>query len=102
MKDESDKSENESSSEKYCEWLLKVAKFSFNNFEEFIFDNYANHVLRTVLCCVVGETEDSLTKPPSNDQKVVPVEFSKALKDFVDQLTNWPRLKGCIFIHNSV
>ena len=36
------------------EWTFKVARYGFNNFNEFAHDQYANHVLRRILNCVAG------------------------------------------------
>ena len=35
-------------------WLFKVCKFMVNNFGDFVFDQYASHILRTSFQCLSG------------------------------------------------
>lgn len=39
---------------KYNDIALKLCRYVVNNFEEFVWDTYANHVMRTVLECLGG------------------------------------------------
>ena len=43
-----------SEAQKYNEIALKLCKYVINNIEEFIWDTYANHVLRTAIECLGG------------------------------------------------
>ena len=42
----------------YCNfsssWVIRVARFTINNLDEFAFDRYASHIIRTCLQCVAG------------------------------------------------
>ena len=40
--------------DQYKEMALKMCKYMINNMEEFVWDTYANHVLRTVIECLGG------------------------------------------------
>ncbi|XP_033338087.2 nucleolar protein 9 [Megalopta genalis] len=49
----------------YNDIVLKLSKYIVNNREEFVFDTYANHILRTVVECLGG----LIDKNESNDKK---------------------------------
>lgn len=55
----------ESEVESYNSIVLKLSKYFINNIEEFVYDTYANHLLRTVIECLGG----LIDKPESNDKK---------------------------------
>lgn len=73
---------------------MKVFKFTLNNYEEFVFDNYANHVMRTSIRCLIGQTNNSTEKSMSTKEKIMPAEFTEILKKFTDQFLEWHRFKG--------
>ena len=63
----------------YNELALKLCKYVINNMEEFIWDTYANHVLRTVIECLGGlidkrndRNKDNLGPNLKSRRKVVP------------------------------
>lgn len=65
-----------------------------NNLEEFIFNNYANRVMRTVVCCLIGR---SVTEVETNEIIVnenISADFIRILKDFSEQLLILPNFKG--------
>ena len=35
-------------------WVIRVARFTINNLDEFAFDRYASHIIRTCLQCAAG------------------------------------------------
>ncbi|KAJ9593168.1 hypothetical protein L9F63_015265 [Diploptera punctata] len=85
-------------------WILKIGHFVLNNLEEFVWDTYANHVIRTVVECLGGIS--SLTsgtncknqsthaqtkiKIPENSRKV-PTSYTTLLKEFFLRLSSWPQ-----------
>ncbi|XP_012265339.2 nucleolar protein 9 [Athalia rosae] len=86
----------------YNEWLLKLSKYVMNNMEEFVWDTYANHIIRTVIellgglivNCPAGSDNKSkknaeydLTK-----RKVVPQDYSELLLEICRRLSSWPQL----------
>ncbi|XKL60055.1 hypothetical protein PGB90_001071 [Kerria lacca] len=85
----------------YAEWLMKVFKFTLNNYEEFVFDNYANHVMRTSIRCLIGQTNNSTEKSMSTKEKIMPAEFTEILKKFTDQFLEWHRFKELAFYNLS-
>lgn len=84
----------ESEVESYNSIVLKLSKYFINNIEEFVYDTYANHLLRTVIECLGG----LIDKPESNDKKKVifdvrrPViqEYKDLLSATCNRLYKWP------------
>ncbi|XP_058789987.1 nucleolar protein 9 [Phymastichus coffea] len=76
-KTESDKKVEVKDSEvkKYNEIALKFCKYAINNIEEFIWDTYANHILRTAIECLGG-----LITVQSNNKKRGSPDLSKRSK----------------------
>ncbi|KAK3918271.1 Nucleolar protein 9 [Frankliniella fusca] len=70
------------------EWVLKVAKFALNNLEEFLWDEYANHVIRTVLLSLAGlppSDTDSNWSASQKQKGSVPVVFSSSFCKLEDE-----------------
>ncbi|XP_011504386.1 PREDICTED: nucleolar protein 9 [Ceratosolen solmsi marchali] len=70
---------------KYNEIALKLCKYSINNVEEFIWDMYANHVLRTAIECLGGLIDLS----ENNDKKKFCPNLHtrrKVIKEYTDLL----------------
>lgn len=70
---------------KYKRWLTKMFGFILNNVEEYMFDQNANHVMRTAVKCVTGENEQHADADK---------EFQEILDNFVDRLSKWSQLSG--------
>ncbi|XP_046973540.1 nucleolar protein 9 [Vanessa cardui] len=110
----------ENPSEKYTkehidichEFTVKICKYALNNLEDFVWDQYANHILRSALKCLSGITllpgekpkvnlfrepiQDKKGIPPHQTEmkyKVVPDEFKEIAKDFANRLSAWPQFK---------
>ncbi|KAG7213269.1 hypothetical protein KM043_002569 [Ampulex compressa] len=100
---ESEKSEDavievkDSEVKAYNDVVIKLSKYFINNIEEFVFDTYANHLLRTVIECLGG-----LIDKPENEGKkrVLPCDItrrpvSQEYKDLLIQsckrLHKWPQ-----------
>ena len=55
---------------------MKTSKFLLNNIEDFMYNNFANHIMRTCLLCLAG----LITTPdPNNKTKVIYFEIVKNL-----------------------
>ncbi|KAL6268575.1 hypothetical protein P5V15_001710 [Pogonomyrmex californicus] len=90
----------------YNDIVLKLSRYFLNNIEEFVFDRYANYVLRTVIECLGGLIEDS----DENNKKSTVPDFTKrrpviqAYKDLLmqscDRLQKWP--KFCEFGQDQI
>ncbi|EZA57354.1 hypothetical protein DMN91_002656 [Ooceraea biroi] len=83
----------------YNDIVLKLSKYFLNNIEEFAFDIYANHVLRTVLQCLAGLidiSDDSSARKkfkfcPTNRRPVIQ-EYEDLLIQNCQRLQQWPQL----------
>jgi len=98
-------------------WFRTTAKYVLNNFEEFIFDKYANHVMRKVCQCLSGTVHlfsaktqqynaSSIRLPLPPVVKPIPLEDSdasarkfhkknqKILKEFAGRFLKWPQFDG--------
>ncbi|CAL1678177.1 unnamed protein product [Lasius platythorax] len=80
----------------YNDIVLKLSRYFLNNVEEFVFDTYANHVLRTVIKCLAGLIEDSENNKKSIAQYSVerrPViqDYKDLLIQSCDRLKKWPQ-----------
>lgn len=98
--------------QKCNEFTIKLSKYALNNLEDFVWDQYANHILRSVLKCLSGITllpgekpkvnifkttvDDGKGIPPGQttvSYKNVPEEFEEIVKEFVNRLSAWPQFK---------
>ncbi|XP_014473469.1 PREDICTED: nucleolar protein 9 [Dinoponera quadriceps] len=81
----------------YNDIVLKLSRYYVNNMEEFIFDTYANHVLRTVIECLAGlienaDSEDNKKSMPClASRRPVVQEYSDLLVQCCDRLQKWPQ-----------
>ncbi|CAG2059019.1 unnamed protein product, partial [Timema podura] len=87
----------------FTNWLKKVAGFLLNNLEEYVWDIYANHVIRTTLECLAGLPRGSTdTRSKNNIASTTDLqpktEVSKVhktlLAEFSERLSAWPQLPG--------
>ncbi|CAB3229303.1 unnamed protein product [Arctia plantaginis] len=98
--------------QKCHEFTIKISKYALNNLEDFVWDQYANHILRSVLKCLSGITLLPGEKPKVNifkttvddgkgipphltimTYKIIPDEFKEIVKEFVNRLSSWPQFK---------
>ncbi|XP_012062862.1 PREDICTED: nucleolar protein 9 [Atta cephalotes] len=81
----------------YNNIVLKLSKYVLNNSEEFVFDIYANHVLRTVIECLAGLIEDpgegnkKSAMPDLTKRRPVIQEYKDLLIQSCDRLQKWPQ-----------
>lgn len=82
--------------ESYNSIVLKLSKYFINNIEEFVFDMYANHVLRTVIECLGGLIDKSDNS--TNKKKVIFGERRSVIQEYKDllfetcnRLYRWPQ-----------
>lgn len=87
-----------------ADFVTKSSKFLLNNLEDFVWDPYACHVIRTSLLSLAGifvfKTKDfvgSSNQPRHNntaDKEVplnVPDEWSEIIKEYAERLQAWPQ-----------
>ncbi|XP_038218493.1 nucleolar protein 9 [Zerene cesonia] len=94
------------------EFTLKICKYALNNLEDFVWDQYANHILRSALKCLSGITllpgekpkvnlfketvQDKKGIPPHLTEmtyKIVPDDFKEIVTEFANRLSSWPQFK---------
>lgn len=91
------KSENEDDINLNCkEFVLKVSRFLLNNLEDFLWDTYGNHVIRTCLESLTQiSTENkakSFIKTEESDINVeLPEEYIEVVKDYCERIMHWPQ-----------
>ncbi|CAL7934691.1 unnamed protein product [Xylocopa violacea] len=87
----------ESDVDRYNGIALKLSRYLINNLEEFAFDTYANHLLRTVVECLGGlidrdESNDKRKRLSSSDRRrPVVQEYKELLSETCNRLYKWPR-----------
>ncbi|VVC86378.1 unnamed protein product, partial [Leptidea sinapis] len=98
------------------EFTLKICKYALNNLEDFVWDNYANHILRSALKCLSGITLLPGEKPKVNmfrepvqankgvpphltdlEYKMVPDEYKDIVTEFANRLIAWPQFKDMAY-----
>lgn len=75
----------------FGEWLTKTFKYILNNVQEFVVDNFANHIMRTTIKCLVGQTSQKENTEVIGDTNE---EFTSILKSFVDNFLEWAQFAG--------
>lgn len=103
-------------------WVLKVGRFILNNLDEFVWDDYANYPIRTVLLSLAGlpptDSNSNQSQVQRSEKGSVPVNFSSALmkteeeevqedvslpdgfrellKEYYERLSSWPQFSGTV------
>lgn len=83
----------ESERASYNDAALKLSKYLINNMEEFAFDTYANHLLRTAVECLGGLIDGNVEGKRTIHRSRRPVvpEYKESLSRACNVLYNWPR-----------
>lgn len=83
--------------DEYNQIALKLCKFTINNFEEFVYLDYANHVLRTAIECLGGLFNKIDDKNNNNGmyqpRRIVNQDYIDLLKISGSRLINWPQFR---------
>ncbi|XP_011878925.1 PREDICTED: nucleolar protein 9 [Vollenhovia emeryi] len=94
-----------SEAQSYNDIVLKLSRYVLNNSEEFVFDAYANYVLRTVVECLSGLIEYPKSIPESsrkNKKHTMPdlakrrpviQDYKALLTQSCDRLQKWPQFR---------
>lgn len=85
------------------DFTMKVSKFLLNNLEDYIWDTYGNHILRTVLRNLSNLSNNKETDSNANRNNKItsenkamvtlPLEYIELVKDYGDRLIAWPQFK---------
>ncbi|KAL2740372.1 hypothetical protein V1478_000513 [Vespula squamosa] len=87
----------ESEVKSYNDIVIKLSKYLINNLEEFVWDTYANHLLRTVVECLGGliDTSDGQNRTKQMlhiiERREIIQEYKDFLIDACNRLYNWPQ-----------
>lgn len=65
-KSKEDSEYSEDHLQKCYDFTMKICKYALNNLEDFVWDQYANHILRSALKCLSGITLLPGEKPKTN------------------------------------
>lgn len=83
------------------EFVEKVSKFLLNNLEDFVWDTYGSHVMRTCFDSLTGihqvkksfiTNEPETSKPLPDDKRLtVPDEWLEIIQEYATRLQAWPQ-----------
>lgn len=78
----------------FKESVIKITKFLLNNLEDFMWDTYANHVIRVGLESLLGLFPENKNKGDNTkveEKQVIPEEFLEIVKEYGERLIRWPQ-----------
>lgn len=75
--------------DEYSSWIIKVGRFFLNNLEDFMWDQYANQIMRTVL-----ETSSGTHSEQVKSKTKLPKNLRDFFKDFCLHVQAMPQLGG--------
>ncbi|XP_069687625.1 nucleolar protein 9 [Periplaneta americana] len=90
---EKGKHSEEKSAENFRCWVQKVGRFILNNLEDFVWDTYANHIIRTVTECLGGTAARNSKMQQQPGANPTPAEYTELLSQFVHRLSAWPQFQ---------
>ncbi|KAJ3648045.1 hypothetical protein Zmor_019881 [Zophobas morio] len=80
---------------KCTEFVTRVSRFLLNNLEDYLWDTYGSHVVRTCLESLAQIPKEDKTKPKINEQETteipLPDEYTEIIKDCTDRIMHWPQ-----------
>ncbi|CAO1300601.1 unnamed protein product [Diamesa tonsa] len=84
----------------YCSTFLeKVSKFLLNNLEDYLYQNFAGHIIRSCLLCLSGTVAKTTANPKAPEyvdlkalgDRVFPESWSEIVSDYASRLMSWPQ-----------
>lgn len=85
----------ESTKEYYFKFINKLCKFIINNLDEFVWDTYANHIVRSCMACLCGEPYLCSKTSQQKGEKVDTNKDAKdLLKKYADNIINIQQFSG--------
>lgn len=93
----------------YCQQLVeKISKFLLNNLEDYLYENNANHLIRSCLHCLSGSIiqKNNFNKMETINLRTkhavtISDEWSEVLSDFATRLMSWPQFPDLAFTESS-
>lgn len=79
-----------------------MCKFVINNLEEFVWDTYANHIVRSCMACLCGEPYLCSKTPQQKGEKVdTNKDHKDLLKKYADSIINIQQFSGLQIFNKS-
>lgn len=95
-----DKDKEDDIKEKFKGYTLKISKFLLNNLEDYVWDVYGNHIIRSVFrnfAQLPSEDVKQAKKKNSQDVKTESIEiphyYAEILQEYSERLLTWPQFK---------
>lgn len=83
------KDTSETIKENYFNFINKLSKFIINNLEEFIWDTYANHIVRSCIACLCGQPYLCSKTPHQKGENIdTNKDHKNLLKKYADCIIN--------------
>ncbi|XP_022913742.2 nucleolar protein 9 [Onthophagus taurus] len=87
------KNVDEEQQESFKQFVLKVSKFLVNNLEDFVWETYVNHVIRSIFEKLLQIQKEPLKSQNKNIETDIPLEYSQLAIDFAERLLAWPQFR---------
>ncbi|KAI4467168.1 nucleolar protein 9 [Holotrichia oblita] len=94
-----DKDTKDDVREKFKGYTLKISKFLLNNLEDYVWDVYGNHIIRSVfrnlaqLPNVDRKEVKNKSKEVTAELIEIPNDYAEVLQDYGERLLAWPQFK---------
>lgn len=75
----------------YKEFTIKISRFLLNNLEDYVWDTYGNHIIRTVLKSLSLNLLE--TNPTESCDKELTGEYFGIVEEYGERLIMWPQFK---------
>lgn len=86
-------SDSEVSDVYFKDSVIKISKFLLNNMENYIWDTYANHVIRVCLENFLQLPEEEKIKESNEEKQSIPEEYITIVKEYGKRLIVWPQFE---------
>lgn len=77
----------------FTEFVVTISKFLLNNLEDFVWNTYANHIIRTCLGILAGLREEKRVKSSEDEDIKIEIreEYAEIVKEYGERLLKWPQ-----------
>lgn len=81
----------------YSTFLIKISRFLLNNMEDYMWDTYGNHTMRSVFYSIadIPKEEKKLHAKENVKQEIteldIPDNYKEIIKDYAERLLSWPQ-----------
>ncbi|CAH1116784.1 unnamed protein product [Phaedon cochleariae] len=78
-------------SETYTQFTIKISKFLLNNLEDYMWDTYGNHIIRTCLRSLSQVSNDTNGSDINFKPLNIPNDYSEIVREYGERIINWPQ-----------